>query len=152
MAELKIYLLGTIRLERDGQSVEFDTRKANALLAYLAVTGEPAQRDSLAALLWPENDTSSARAALRRTLSALRKGVGEHFLEASYEHIGLAHSEDIWVDALVFRKLIKDIKKQSLLSDADGAEFLEALVQAAELYRGDFLTGFGLRDSAAFDD
>jgi DNA-binding SARP family transcriptional activator len=37
LTDLKIYLLGTIRLERAGQSVEFDTRKADALLAYLGL-------------------------------------------------------------------------------------------------------------------
>ena len=152
MTDLKIYLLGAIRLERDGNSVEFDTRKADALLAYLAVTGESARRDTLAALLWPESDTSSARAALRRTLSALRKGIGEPLLEANYENIGLAPGADIWVDVLVFRGLIKQFKTHAHPSVAGCASCLDDLVQAAELYRGDFLSGFGLRDSAAFDD
>jgi DNA-binding SARP family transcriptional activator len=152
LADLKIYLLGTIRIERDGQSVAFDTRKADALLAYLAVTASPARRDSLAALLWPDYDTSSARAALRRTLSVLRKGIGEHFLEASYETIGLVHREDIWVDAIIFRGLIQDTKTHAHSSDARCAECLAGLVQAVELHRGDFLSGFSLRDSVAFDD
>lgn len=152
MTHLKIRLLGTPRVERDGRLVEFDTRKADALLAYLALTGDQVRRDTLAALLWPDYDTSSARAALRRTLSALRKGIGETFLEASHENIGLAHTEDIWVDALVFRRLIKDTRTHAHPPDAGCSECLASLNQAAELYRGDFLSGFGLRDSAAFDD
>jgi DNA-binding SARP family transcriptional activator len=152
LVDLKIYLLGTIRLERDGAGVEFDTRKADALLAYLAITGEPARRDSLAALLWPDYDTSSARAALRRTLSALRKGIGEHLVESSYENIGLAAGAAIWVDVLVFRGLLTAIKTHVHPAEADCDQCLADLVQAADLYRGDFLSGFGLRDSAAFDD
>jgi len=69
MTKLYLYLLGPPRLELDGAPVHISYRKALALLAYLAVTGQPHSRDSLAALLWPENDQSSARAGLRRMLS-----------------------------------------------------------------------------------
>ena len=40
MAELRIALLGPPRVERDGAPIEVDTRKAIALLAYLAVAPE----------------------------------------------------------------------------------------------------------------
>ena len=63
---LHLLLLGPPRLERNGQTLEPDTRKATALLAYLAVTDRFHTRDALAALLWPEMDDSHARAALRR--------------------------------------------------------------------------------------
>ena len=71
MPGLKVLLLGPPRIERAGRPIQVDTRKAIALLAYLAVTGERHTRDALAALLWSESDQPSARAALRRTLSAL---------------------------------------------------------------------------------
>jgi hypothetical protein len=47
----------------------FDTRKATALLALLAVTGREQSREQLADLLWPEADRAKGRASLRRTLS-----------------------------------------------------------------------------------
>lgn len=72
VATIRLHFLGPPRIERDGRLVEPDTRKATALLAYLAVTGERPSRDFLAAFLWPEFDDSRARAALRRTLSALK--------------------------------------------------------------------------------
>jgi DNA-binding SARP family transcriptional activator len=59
---LAIYLLGPPRLERDGQPVEVDTRKAIALLAYLALHPERLSRDQLAAFLWPEYDQERAYA------------------------------------------------------------------------------------------
>ena len=40
MAELRIALLGPPRVERDGAPIEVDTRKAIALLAYLAMHPE----------------------------------------------------------------------------------------------------------------
>ena len=39
VSTLKLYLLCSPRLERDGVPLEFDTRKNTALVAYLAVIG-----------------------------------------------------------------------------------------------------------------
>ena len=41
MARMTVTLLGAPRVEQDGVSVEVDTRKAVALVAYLAVTKMP---------------------------------------------------------------------------------------------------------------
>ncbi len=60
MSQMALYLFGPPRLELDGTPVHIPRRKAMTLLAYLAVTGQSHSRDSLAALLWPENDQSSA--------------------------------------------------------------------------------------------
>ena len=73
---LTIALLGAPRIEVDGAPLRVDTRKAVALLAFLAVTGHAHSRDRLTALLWPEYDDDRARAALRRTLSTLKTAVG----------------------------------------------------------------------------
>ena len=68
-AGLAVAVLGAPRIERDGPLVRFDTRKAVALLGYLAIDGRPHRRETLAALLWPDADETRARSALRRTLS-----------------------------------------------------------------------------------
>ena len=73
---LRVDLLGTPRIEVDGEPLRVDTRKAVALLAYLAVTGGPQARELLVDLLWPDTDPDRGRAALRRTLSALRSALG----------------------------------------------------------------------------
>lgn len=135
MARLTVSLLGPPRIEIDGEPLRVDTRKAIALLAYLAVTGERQGRDTLAALLWPDHDAEHARAALRRTLSALAKGLGGEFLAVERTAITLAPA-GVWLDVAEFRRL------------ASGGREEEAIA----LYRGDFLSGFGLRDSVEFDD
>ena len=66
---LRLELLGPPQVLRSGQLVSFDTRKAMAILSYLAVAGPTQSRDRLATLLWPEADDTRARSALRRTLS-----------------------------------------------------------------------------------
>jgi len=66
MAELTLFLSGSPRLERGGEAVDLETRKAMALLAYLAVTGRAHAREALAGLLWPDFDQPRALAQLQR--------------------------------------------------------------------------------------
>ena len=51
---LRIDVLGTPRIEVDGEPLLVDTRKAVALLSYLAVRAGPQSRDLLVDLLWPD--------------------------------------------------------------------------------------------------
>ena len=65
MPSYALHLLGSPRLEVDGTPAHIGRRKALALLAYLAVTGQAHTRDALATLLWPEFAAADARAELR---------------------------------------------------------------------------------------
>src|SRR5438105_14754464 len=73
----RIALLGGLSAERVGHVVtHFETRKAGALLAYLAFyadRGHP--REVLAELLWPDEDPDATRARLRQALAALRRAL-----------------------------------------------------------------------------
>ncbi len=152
MPRLEIHLLGSPRIELEGVPIEVDTRKATALLAYLAVTGESHSRESLAALMWPEYDDASARAALRRTLSALNKALAGNWLDADRESIGLKRDTHFNLDIEQFRANAgKCLTHGHPAADVCPA-CLGPLAESAALYRGDFLSGFTLRDSAAFDD
>ncbi len=64
MAGLTLHLFGPPRLARAGVPVDLERRKATALLAYLAVSGQRQGRATLAALLWPEYDEERARATV----------------------------------------------------------------------------------------
>lgn len=136
---LSLFLLGSPRLERDGKTLELDTRKALALAAYLALTPTAHQRDALAAFFYPDADASRARAALRRTLSTLKSALGDDLLEIDRETIRLVVSAGFYVDVLEFRQWAQS---------KDAADW----TRAAALYHGDFLAGFTLRDSPAFDE
>lgn len=147
---LHLHFLGPPRIELNGQPVVLDTRKAVALLAYLVMTGPHHSRDTLAALLYPELDQSRARAALRRTLSSLKTGIGDSWLKIERDQIALIPGDGLWCDALQFQRLLAQC--QSSGRDQDDLASLPALQQAVALYRESFLAGFSLRDSAAFDD
>ena len=65
MPQLEIRLFGSPAITLNGTLLEVDTRKAIALLAYLAVTYQRHTRDALAALLWPDYNQTEARRSTR---------------------------------------------------------------------------------------
>src|SRR5215469_4797927 len=77
MGRLSLALLAAPRVRHDGGERAFATRKALALLAYLAVEPGRHSREKLTALFWPETDPERGRAALRYTLATLRGALAE---------------------------------------------------------------------------
>ena len=70
---LRIQALGVPEAHLEGTPLHFPTKKALALLLYLAVTGTPQPREHLAALFWPDREDERARSTLRSTLRLLRQ-------------------------------------------------------------------------------
>jgi DNA-binding SARP family transcriptional activator/tetratricopeptide (TPR) repeat protein len=138
MGNLSLGLLGSFRLETGaGASVLLPTKRARALLAYLALhPGKPQARSKLAALLWEDSSDARALGSLRQTLSALRKAAaaaGGDLLISRGDSVLLAPNIlDVDVDR--FEHLVGSSKPTDL-ETADG------------LYQGEFLEGFELRSS-----
>ncbi len=149
--QLRIALLGPPSIEVDGRPLEVDTRKATALLAYLAFTARPVRRDSLASLLWPETNPDRARATLRRTLSTLKSALDSRWLDVGRDTVALSEA-GVWFDVDELRRLVATTHSHGHAANETCSRCLAPLKQAADLDRGSFLAGFGLRDSAAFDD
>jgi DNA-binding SARP family transcriptional activator len=147
-----LYLLGPPRLELDGAPVQISRRKVVALLAYLAVTGTSHSRDALATLLWPERSQSRARAYLRRALSELNRTLGEGFLAIDRETAALNPNAGISLDVHAFRQLLAGAETHDHPATEVCSECLMRLEEAVELYNDDFMAGFTLRDSPAFDE
>jgi len=139
---LELSLLGgfDVRTAR-GQSVALPTRKARALLAYLALHPDQAvSRESLTALLWSDRAEPQANNSLSQAVTAIRKalaGVDPAPLVVEPDSLKLV-GDTAEVDALAFVELAKS---------ADPA----ALDRAERLYRGAFLDGIGVRDPV-FED
>ena len=155
MTGIDLFVLGPPRLEYDGQRIGVERRKALALLIYLAVTGQDQRRDTLAALLWPEHDQTSARTALRRTLFSLNKALGPGLVEADREWISLRNlmsRSGLWLDAGRFHELLATSKKHAHKEIETCPVCLRLLAEACELYRDDFLAGFSLRDAPDSDN
>ena len=146
---LRLALLGPPEVTVNGQPLEVDTRKAIALIAYLAVTGDQPTRGQLADLLWPDLDRDRARATLRRTLSALRTGLSGNWLHTDRTRV--------WLNGDNRGSDIEQVKELVQIDHAHGPDKLcpdcaPNLAAAAKLFRGPFMAGFYLRDSSEFDD
>jgi predicted ATPase/DNA-binding SARP family transcriptional activator len=160
VSRLALFLLGPPKIECDAVSVKLGRRKAIALLAYLTVTGESHPRDSLVNLLWPELDTTRGRAALRRTLYALNQALTGAWLQVDREEIGLAPwsgpaidpQPELWVDVVRFQGLLAECESHGHPTVQVCPACLPPLTEAVALVRGEFLSGFSLKDSINFDD
>ncbi|HLJ66619.1 MAG TPA: BTAD domain-containing putative transcriptional regulator [Chloroflexota bacterium] len=142
LAPVSVQVLGSFQVQQNGTTVtHFRGDKVRALLAYLAVEADqPHTRSKLAGLLWPEQPEEQALASLRQALARLRQALadGEDPLLVTRQTVQWRDGAAI-VDLADFLRLAESID----LSD---------LEKAASLYRGQFLTGFGLPDCEAFED
>jgi DNA-binding SARP family transcriptional activator/Flp pilus assembly protein TadD len=146
---LDLRLLGEPVVTVAGSPIDVDTRKAIAILAYLAVEG-PTSRDHLVALLWPEASSDRARATLRRTLSSLRSGIGKEHLDSDRDRVAL--TGDVDVDTATFDAEIASTHQHGHDPADVCPECIPHLSRATDLYRGDFLQGFAVRDAPEFED
>lgn len=148
MPHIKLRLLGPPQVELDSVRCDFHSYKALALLAYLAVTQRPHRRATLATLFWPEQRETRSLAYLRHTLWTLRKTLGAALLDSEQEQVRLDPRADLWLDVTTFQAYLTT----GDMTAAACATALPRLQAAVALYRDDFLAGFSLRDSAAFDE
>jgi TolB-like protein/Flp pilus assembly protein TadD len=135
--QLSMSVLGELRLARDGTALELPpSRKARALLAYLAVTARPHRRERLCAMFWDTPD--DPRGALRSSLSKLRAvvdGPERRRIVAARDTVRL-DSTDIEIDLYAVRRLACEQK--------------HALERAAQRFRGEFAEGLDLADCPEF--
>ena len=75
---LALSLVGRLSLRFQGRPVELRTRKAAAVLGYLALSETKQEsRERLVGLLWSRSDEEKARASLRQVIRELRTVLGE---------------------------------------------------------------------------
>jgi len=146
---LEIFTFGGLQLRCGGKPIKgLASRKAEALLVYLAVTGTPQQREVLADLFWEGSTQSQAMSNLRTVLSSLRKQLGAHLSITRYT-VALKQDSNYWFDA--------NELKASLYS-ADGIKGISSPKIASQvesnldLYQGEFLEGFYIRGCSSFEN
>jgi len=158
--KLGLRLLGPPEAYRDGEPLSFRTRKAFALLCYLAAEGGTHRREKLATLLWPESEEKKARTTLRSVLADVRGVLGaggatddEHLLIAR-DSLGFRAEAGADLDLTVLRSAYGLARDSAGIARPDGKqrrELLGQLRKGSEAYRGGFLEGFYLDDAPEFD-
>ena len=164
MSKLSLSLLGSFQLLLDGQDdSRLPTKKAQALLIYLAAEPDKHTRESLMDLMWPGMPERSARQNLRQILYFLRNAIPElqsnlngddevPFLLANRQMIQLNPEASVEVDAAQFESLVDGVQVHEHVSVLTCPTCLSNLENAADVYRGDFLVDFYLDDSNAYED
>ena len=95
---LSISLVGRLALRFDGRVVELRTRKAAAVLGYLALSETKREsRERLVGLLWSRSDEEKARASLRQVVRELRQVLEDAGFSAGRLTLGF-EDEQIEVD------------------------------------------------------
>jgi DNA-binding SARP family transcriptional activator len=152
MASLQIHLFGSPRLELDNTPLSLGRRNTLALLAYLAVTGRPHRRESLLTLLFPDHEPTTARRYLRRDLSHLNQKLGSGWINADRAEVGMNQEANSWVDVVHFRDLLGAAQRHQHQDGSLCPDCLASLARAADIYTGDFMSGFSLPEAPDFND
>jgi len=139
MASLELDLLGGFGARfGTGEPLAPLGRKAQLLLAFLALrTGEAQTREKIIGILWSDRGETQARGSLRQELTVLRKTLGSVDpapIVIEGERLSLTAAA-VAVDVRRFEELIH----------SDATVDLE---RAVALYKGPFLDGLAVRDSA----
>ncbi|MBV7328144.1 AAA family ATPase [Chloroflexi bacterium TSY] len=139
---LRLVLLGNPEIRQDDISVTSSmSSKALALLCYLAMTECSHARATLATLLWGDMPEATARTNLRKALAHLRRSVGAH-LKITRQAVAFNQENAYWLDVADF---------EAKVGDASATADIQLLQEAVELYRGDFLEGFYVRNAPGFE-
>ncbi|MBX3013996.1 MAG: tetratricopeptide repeat protein [Caldilineaceae bacterium] len=140
MPALDLALLGRPQIVLQGQPLELTSHKAQALLYYLAMSGQSHSRQTLAGLLWTDLDEAAARRNLRVELLKVRADL-DAFLRADRDTIAFERTTDHQLDVARFEAHLKS-----------GEATFEQLREAVALYRGEFLEDFHVRDAPFFEE
>ena len=139
--KLNLYLLGTPKICRHDKPITGLPMKSQALLCYLAMTRRPQPRAVLATLLWGDSLEKNARASLRKAIQQLHQILPGHLILME-QSVVLQKDETIWVDAVAFTDKIVQ---------AEESDDVDAMAKAISFYRGDFLSGFLVRNAPDFE-
>lgn len=120
-------------------------RKSRALLVFLAYEGRAQPRETLAELLWGDQEQTHAAGSLRMALTSLRVGF-DSYLQISRHQVEL---QNVWMDAAALRSSIESLRPDFGRLTPEQAEQIS---QAAALYQGEFLPGFYVPGAPGFEN
>lgn len=150
--KLQIKLLGEVSIQKGGEPIKgLPSRAAEALFIYLACNPRPVSREKLGELLWADRSAVQSLTNLRTILTALRRELGDHLL-ITRDALAFNTESNFSLDALEFENQMRDLGLPNRTAPLPDLSTLEKLRLALDLYLGDFLEGFYLRDGFGFEE
>jgi DNA-binding SARP family transcriptional activator len=146
-AGLRVYALGALRAERDGELVrrwggeKAGSRQAEAVFAFLFDRGERGvAKDEILELIWPDVDLDRADVAFHRTMLGLRGTLrpngrargGDGPITFHNDRYRLEPSVVAWSD-------VAEFEAQLTAAARDAGDSTASLERARSLYRGEYL-------------
>jgi len=150
--KLRISTFGGLLIQRDGEPVTgLASRKAEALLVYLACTGRPHSRESLATMFWDDRSQSRALGNLSVLLTSLRKHLAPYLI-ITRQTVAFNLESKYWIDVARVKGGLDAWKKSKNARKINTVENFELITGVLDSYDGNFLEGFYIRDSQGFEE
>ncbi len=149
---MRVFALGPLRVERDGTPIDrwggdkAGTYQAEALFAFLFDRrGRGLTRDEAEEVIWPDLELDKGDTAFHRTTSALRRTLEPGLRRGNESRPISYHHERYWLDPAAiawcdFDAFVAAAERgHTRLRQGDLEVARAALVEALELYRGDYM-------------
>lgn len=129
MSKITFQLFQAPKIFLDGELITLPFKKAEALLYYLAIH-KSITREQAAALLWAGNDEQTAKKNLRHTLYTIKKVFGQEVIVSPQKQVLTLNPE--------------------LTFDIDYDQLMDK--EKLDVYQGEFLHGFYVKNAPEFED
>jgi DNA-binding SARP family transcriptional activator len=137
-AIVELYLLGPVQIKYQGEPLSgFESRKALALLCYLAEQKKPVSRTQLTHLFWGDKAEQRGRSNLSRVLHN-NAALLPNCFDISRDTVEFKPTSTTFVDVHFFMEVTQRPQ-------------LPALLEAAVSYRGSFMADILLKECPEFD-
>lgn len=135
---LRVYTMGRISIERDGEPIpssEWRATAARELFFYLLFVG-PESREQISLDFWPDSPPARVRSNFHTTLYRARQALGENVI-AFQDGLYLINPDiDVWCDA----QELETVTSRARLFPPRDVRTEDLWRRAVALYRGEFLS------------
>ncbi len=133
---LRIWALGDIRVEMDGQPVQWPVMQSRDLFLCLLQHPSGLRKERIGEIFWPDHAPQRMDGIFRSTLYRLRRTLVRQVILFEDDLYRFNSTVSHWLDVEAFEELLDEAKRP-----APQADVIDLLEEALTLYRGDYLQG-----------